>query len=129
MIKLDNHTVIGIIGSRRRDSKNDEDEILGKFLEIVKDRGISHSDVLLCSGGCPKGGDRVAELIGKRMGLPILIFYPNWKEFGRKAGFVRNTEIAMHSDILIACVAKDRKGGTEDTIKKFGVKSKKLFIV
>ncbi len=48
-----------------------------------------------------------------------LWFPANWKKFGRAAGFIRNTDIAENSDILIACVSKDRTGGTEDTIKKF----------
>jgi hypothetical protein len=48
-----------------------------------------------------------------------LIFPANWKKFGRRAGFVRNTDIAKISTKLIAEVAEDRKGGTEDTISKF----------
>ena len=28
-------------------------------------------------------------------------------------------DIAEKSDVLVACVTKDRTGGTEDTIKKF----------
>ena len=33
--------------------------------------------------------------------------------------YARNTLIAQDSDVLIACVAADRKGGTEDTICKW----------
>ena len=51
--------------------------------------------------------------------MPIFIFHADWEKFGRGAGFVRNGDIANNSDVLIACVAKDRKGGTEDTIGKF----------
>jgi len=41
-----------------------------------------------------------------------------------------NTYIARDSDILIACVSKDRKGGTEDTIKKYLKLGKnKLYLV
>ena len=36
-----------------------------------------------------------------------------------KANYERNTLIARDSDVLIAVVAPDRKGGTEDTIKKW----------
>ncbi len=104
---------IGIIGTRRRDTNAAYQVVEEKFFEIYKagDR--------ICSGGCPNGGDRFAEKIAKKHGVPILIFYPNWDRYNRGAGFVRNTDIAKHSDILIACVAHDRKGGTEDTIKKF----------
>ncbi len=33
--------------------------------------------------------------------------------------YARNKLIARDADVLIACVAEDRKGGTEDTIKHF----------
>ena len=104
---------IGIVGSRRRNTKEDFELVKVAFREIV-----SLNDKI-CSGGCPQGGDRFAEMIAKETGIPITIFYPAWAIFGRSAGFQRNTSIAQESNILIACVAEDRKGGTEDTIKKW----------
>lgn len=105
--------IIGIVGTRKRDYGKDFEAVRTKFLELYKEGDW------ICSGGCPTGGDRFAELIAKTYGIPILIFYPNWKQYGKKAGFIRNTYIANSSDLLIACVADDRIGGTEDTIKKF----------
>jgi len=104
---------IGIIGSRRRKTKGDFMKITRVFSRIYE-KGDQ-----IVSGGCPKGGDNFAEVIAKEKGIPITIYYPNWKEDGKIAGFIRNTEIANNSDILITCVAEDREGGTEDTIKKF----------
>jgi len=104
---------IGIIGTRRRDTP--------KAYKAVEEEFFKHYEEgdWIVSGGCPKGGDRFAEVIAKKYGIPILIFYPNWKNYGRAGGIIRNENIAIESDILIACVAKDRTGGTEDTIKKF----------
>jgi len=104
---------IGIIGSRRRNKESDSKKIVEAFFDVYEDGDW------IVSGGCPKGGDRFAEMIAKSTGCPILIYYPNWDRYGRGAGIVRNTQIADESDVLIACVASDRKGGTEDTIKKF----------
>jgi hypothetical protein len=103
---------IGIIGTRRRDNSAAYTLVEKKFFEIYEECDW------IVSGGCPKGGDRFAEVIAKKFGIPILIFYPNWKS-GPGAGIVRNTDIAKNSDVLIACVADDRSGGTEDTIKKY----------
>ena len=114
---------IGIVGSRRRDSEKDFAaccEALNKIFE--------EGDQLV-SGGCPKGGDRFAEIIAKKSGLTIIIHYPNWKKYGKSAGFIRNTKIAEDCDVLIAVVAEDRKGGTEDTIKKADKLEKKIIIV
>lgn len=104
---------IGIIGTRRRNSSSAYKKVEEEFFKVYEDGDW------IVSGGCPKGGDRFAEVIARKFGIPILIFYPNWNKFKKGAGLVRNTDIANTSDVLIACVAKDRTGGTEDTIKKF----------
>ena len=104
---------IGIIGTRRRNTFSDFKIVESKLYEIYEE-----GDWII-SGGCHQGGDKFAEKIAKRDGLPILIFWPKWKKYSKAAGIIRNTDIAENSDILIACVAEDRKGGTEDTIKKF----------
>ncbi len=105
--------VIGIIGARCRNSESDFEKTMVAFKKIYKKGDV------ICSGGCPKGGDRFAEIIAKKLGIPIIIYYPDWNGQGKSAGFIRNAYIAKASDILIACVVDDRKGGTEDTINKF----------
>jgi hypothetical protein len=106
------HRIIGIIGTRRRNTGSSYKAIEDKFNELYQPGDW------ICSGGCPMGGDRFAEEIAKKRGVPIIIFYPSWEK-GKGAGIIRNTDIASNSDILIACVARDRTGGSEDTIKKF----------
>lgn len=115
--------VIGIVGSRRRDSQADYGALSIAFAEIYRpgDR--------LVSGGCSQGGDRFAEFLAKRMGLTITIHYPDWQgPAGKAAGFVRNTLIAQDCDVLIALVAEDRTGGTEDTVKKALKLGKKVIL-
>lgn len=104
---------IGIIGSRRRDSKEDHQKVNAAFHKTYEP-----GDEIV-SGGCPQGGDRFAENLAKLFQVPIKIYYAQWERLGRSAGFQRNSLIARDADILIACVAPDRTGGTEDTIKKF----------
>ena len=114
---------IGIIGSRRRNSSEDF-EALKKALDEIYEDG----DVLV-SGGCPKGGDAMAEKIAKDNGYSITIHYPNWEKYGKSAGFQRNGKIAEDCDILLALVAGDRKGGTEDTIRKAEKLNKSIVIL
>lgn len=116
---------IGIIGSRRRDTDKD--------LRLVRAalRKVYRQGDTLVSGGCKKGGDRFAEILSKELGADIQIYYPdkvaldprllniNPRAAYAVVNYARNTLIAGAADILIACVAADRKGGTEDTIKKF----------
>ena len=107
--------IIGIIGSRRRDTDKDKNLIEKELLKIMND----NKDIIICSGGCPRGGDRFAESLAAKYHLKKIIHRAEWDKHGKVAGFIRNTLIAEESDILIASVASDRTGGTEDTIKKF----------
>lgn len=105
--------VIGIVGSRRRDTNED----LG-LVATVFNRIYQPGDSIV-SGGCPQGGDRFAEIIAAKQNIYIKIWPANWKKYGKVAGFKRNTDIARDADVLIACVAPNRTGGTEDTIRKY----------
>jgi hypothetical protein len=105
--------IIGIIGSRSRDSENDFTIVRKKFIEIYQDGDW------ICSGGCPHGGDRFARLLHIEFSTPYLEFPANWKKYGKSAGYRRNADIAKASDVLIACVNEARTGGVEDTIERF----------
>ncbi len=108
--------VIGIIGSRRRNTSKDF-----KLIRLEFKKQYQKGDAI-CSGGCRRGADRFAEVLMDNYRIPEekrFIFPARWKKYGNAAGPIRNTKIAKQSDILIACVAEDRTGGTEDTIKKF----------
>jgi hypothetical protein len=107
------YKTIGVCGSRRRDTNKDYRLFYESFMNEFRkgDRMVS--------GGCKKGADSFAEILARSMGLTIIIHYADWNGAdGKRAGFVRNTKIAGDCDVLIALVAEDRKGGTEDTVKK-----------
>ena len=103
---------IGIVGSRRRADVKDFQAIEKLLLDIYED-----GDVLV-SGGCPTGADSFAEVLAKKHQIPIMIHYARWQKYGKRAGIIRNTDIAVDSDVLIATPAEDRTGGTEDTLRK-----------
>jgi len=119
---------IGVVGSRRRNSLED----FGPLREAIKAKleKYGYDKVQLVSGGCREGAGHFTEQIHKKLALPLpmIIHYPDktklnptlpprisWAEIN----YVRNTLIAQDSDELLAMVTEDRKGGTEDTIKKF----------
>jgi predicted Rossmann fold nucleotide-binding protein DprA/Smf involved in DNA uptake len=110
---------LGIVGSRRRNTPADKSLIKEKVLDFLKS-----GELVIVSGGCKLGADRFAEEIADELNLPIIIFYPkliggqNRMEYA-KAAYARNKLIAQKADVLIACVAADRKGGTENTIEEF----------
>ncbi len=111
------------MGSRRRNSGIDRKSVREKFFEIYQEGDI------IVSGGCSKGGDRFAEEIAKKHGIPIVIIYPNYERYGRGAPIVRNGPVAATIDIVIACVVdpedgidlilERKEGGTEDMLRKY----------
>ena len=105
-----------IIGTRRRNTHSDFIKVELVFLKIY------NKGDMIVSGGCRTGGDRFAEILIKKYNTPKKIFKAKWRKDGkynRYAGFERNTPVAKFGDEMIACVASDRTGGTEDTIRKF----------
>lgn len=105
--------VIGVVGTRRRDSDYDFRLVENEFLRHY------HEGDIICSGLCSKGADRFAVILSEKYHISARWYKANWQKDGKAAGFIRNTYIAEDSNILIACVADDRKGGTEDTLRKF----------
>jgi len=107
---------LGIVGSRQRDSMADKGILMKRVLDLKPG--------MIISGGCKKGADKFAEEIAETLGIPITIFYPKTGDARHmgdmvRAYYARNKLIATHSDHLVALVAPDRKGGTENTIQYF----------
>ena len=108
--------IIAVIGSRRR---KDEDTVR----EAVRELYCKYKDrLVIVSGGC-LGVDSWAENEARKLGIRVKIFKPDLRFVRTYHGAVeeyykRNKLIAeFATDGLIAFVAEDRKGGTENTIK------------
>lgn len=115
---------IGIIGSRKRNSKEDLELCHKCFIEIYEE-----GDTII-SGGCALGGDNFAEKIAEQHNIPIKIYKADWNKYGKSAGFKRNTYIAEDSDIIIALLLENEHSyGTEDTIEKSKRLGKKIILV
>lgn len=58
-------------------------------------------DVIIVSGTA-NGADKLGEKFANFMGYEIKQFPANWDEFGKRAGYLRNKEMAEYADALIA---------------------------
>ena len=52
--------------------------------------------------GCARGADRLGERYAKENGYKIHRFPADWDKHGKKAGYMRNKQMADFGDVLIA---------------------------
>jgi hypothetical protein len=106
-----------VAGSRTFNNYNFLKEKLNHLLQNVNE------EIEIVSGTA-KGADTLGEKYALEFGFKIKYFKPNWTDFGKVAGFLRNTEMAKYSD---ACVVfwKNKSNGSKhmiDQAKNFNLK-------
>jgi hypothetical protein len=77
--------------------------------------------------GTACGVDRLGERWAKENNIPIKLFPANWSEHGKGAGRLRNSEMAMYADALIA-VWDGESRGTRNMIEAMQRLGKPRFI-
>ena len=70
-----------------------------KVCDAVQRSGFAISRVV---SGLAGGVDMLAVRYALEQGLPCDPFPPQWKKWGRSAGYRRNEQMAQHADALIA---------------------------
>ena len=81
----------------------------------------------IVSGGA-KGADTLAAQFATEMGIPLLVFKPDYQKYGRGATLVRNTQIIENSNVVFAFWDGESKG-TKDSITKAKKLQKELYII
>lgn len=72
-------------------------------LKIICDYKLfaQHPDIEIVSGGA-NGADKLGEKYAKENGYALKRFPANWDKYGKRAGVLRNEEMAKYADALIA---------------------------
>ncbi len=70
----------------------------------------------LVLSGCVRGVDTVGAVIARKSGVRVVAYPANWAEHGRRAGFIRNVDMAHNADALVAVWDGGSKG-TEHMIQ------------
>jgi YspA, cpYpsA-related SLOG family len=105
---------IGVVGSRRR---TDREAVEACIAELSP-------ETVVVTGGA-RGPDQWAEAAARARGLAVVVQRPDLqgvKVYYQAAQhhYDRNQRIIDDCDRVIAFVASDRTGGTEDTIRRAG---------
>lgn len=91
---------------------------------------IYNNQIIKVISGRASGGDELGERWAKEHGHEIIPCEPDWKKYGRGAGFIRNTsmvDLLEEDDEAIGFWDKISTG-TKDTINKLRKKSKNYII-
>ena len=65
-------------------------------------RTLDDIDITVIISGGVKGADALGEKYAEEHQIPTMVFRPDWKRFGRRAGPVRNSTIVENADCVIA---------------------------
>ena len=69
----------------------------------------NNEEIEIVSGNA-RGADKLGERYAKEHNLPVKLFRANWDKYGKRAGYLRNQEMANYSDMLIAFWDEKSKG-------------------
>lgn len=116
---------IGVVGSRRRNSEEDRKLMVVLINIVLATESVIGKNVVFVSGGCRKGADQFIEdewKIGRWPGAEMVVYSPEFASSMSRwdrvnAYYARNKRVVDNSNLLIALVADNRKGGTENTIE------------
>lgn len=98
---------IAVVGSREGVNREAVEAFVGR---------LDPEGTVLISGGA-RGVDTWAAEAAERRGIRTVVIRPNWKKYGRTAGFKRNNDIVLAADDVVAFWDMKSRG-TLDTIKK-----------
>ena len=69
----------------------------------------NNEEIEIVSGNA-RGADKLGERYAKEHNLPVKLFPANWDKYGKRAGYLRNQEMANYADVLIAFWDEKSKG-------------------
>lgn len=80
--------------------------LLEKHLDEIKTRyGITE-----IVSGTARGADKLGEIYAKLHDIPIKQFPADWNRYGKRAGYLRNKEMAEYADACICFWINGSKG-------------------
>ena len=103
----------------------DYDFVKSKLNEIIEENNIEIKEII---SGTAKGVDTLGERYAKEKGIHVERFPADWNKYGKRAGYIRNTEMAKYGDIAI--IFWDGKSpGTKMMISAMKYYKKKYYLV
>ena len=68
--------------------------------KILQEKKVTHKIVII--SGCARGADTLGLRYASENAFDVEEYPANWDKYGKKAGYMRNVEMAENADALIA---------------------------
>lgn len=109
-----------IAGGRNYNKQHIVDATM-KYITAKDGADITVTEVVC---GCARGADTLGRNWAEAKEIPVKEFPASWKEHGKKAGVLRNVEMANYADALVAFWDGESRGTKHmiDTANKKGLK-------
>lgn len=96
-----------------------------KLLKATMDKllvNITDEITVVC--GQAKGADTLGEQYVKEKGYAVAYYPADWKQYGKRAGYLRNEQMARNADALVAFWNGESRGTKSmiDLAKRYGLK-------
>lgn len=106
-----------VAGSRGIDS-------YGLVCHAIRFSNLDLSEVV---SGTARGVDRLGERYGHESEVPVKQFPADWDKYGKRAGYVRNEQMAEYADALVA-IWDGESRGTKNMIELMEARNKPVFV-
>ena len=107
-----------IAGCRDYDNYDEAKPYIDFYLSNIR----KENDIVIVSG-CASGADTIGERYAKENGFEVEKYPADWKKYGKRAGPIRNEQMAKICDYVI-CFWDNKSSGTKSMIE-FARKHKK----
>lgn len=90
------------------------------FIRSMRKMLQQYPDVEIISGHASRGADRMGEQYATSIGLPLKIFPAQWAAYGKRAGYLRNTQMldyARQGDPVVVAFWDGKSRGTQHMIR------------
>lgn len=83
---------------------------------------ITDEIIIVC--GKARGADTLGEQYAKEKGYAVTYYPADWKQYGKRAGYLRNEQMAQNADALAAFWNGESRGTKHmiDLAKRYGLK-------
>ena len=85
-------------------------KLLKEKCDFYLSKAIADKDNIIIISGTANGADKLGEQYAHERGFTVEHYPANWKAYGKRAGFLRNEEMAEVSDAVIAFWDNKSKG-------------------